>query len=408
MKTSKRKITAVALVSAIFAIGSAVPAAQATSTGTMALYFSAPFVTGSHVTASSNTENFNGASCPTSTSWYTATHSGCSPEASQSGTSTGNSEPAVGAPYSKFANSIGGSIFTFNENVKYVGVWWLMGSNGNGLEFLDASNNVVATLNVNEVVTFFGFANSSAVTNADTGTLNTVDGGTHLRKHYFRGPGAYSGTVASPVINYQDSAGGYANEPWVYLNLFVSGDLAIKKLKFTGGAFEADNLTVSTVEATPRGDMVFVKGVSGKSVQFLPGASGVTGATALQGSNTAANLRSNGFTRPGHTFTGWNTRLDGQGTPYAAGASYSFASDLTLYAQWEVATSPPPTTSPGSSSASSANVPIVLASTGASETSLILPAIAVSMIGFGLLFVANRRTAKPATSRKLSRSELDS
>ena len=408
MKTSKRKITAVALVSAILAIGAVSPAAQATSTGTMALYFSAPFVTGSHVTASANTENFNGASCPTSTSWYTATHSSCNTEASLSGTSTGDSQQAVGVPYSKWANNIGGSTFTFNENVKYVGVWWLMGSNGNGLEFLDASNTVVATLNVNEVVSFFGFANSSAVTNADTGTLNTVDGGTHLRKHYFRGPGSYTGTVASPIINYQDSAGSYANEPWVYLNLFVSGDLAIKKLKFTGAAFEADNLTVSTVEATPRGDMVFVKGVAGKSVQFLPGASGVTGTTALQGSNTATNLRSNGFTRSGYTFTGWNTRQDGQGTPYAAGASYSFASDLTLYAQWEVATSPPPSSAPAGSSGSSVSVPRALAATGASESNLILTATAVSLLGFGLLLVARKNRMKSAARNKLSRIELDS
>jgi hypothetical protein len=391
MKTSRRKITAVALVSAIFAIGSGVPAAQATSTGTMALYFSAPFVTGSHVTASANTENFNGASCPTSTSWYTATHTVCNPEASLSGTSTGNSEPAVGVPYSKWANTIGGSIFTFNENVKYVGVWWLMGSNGNGLEFLDASNNVVATLNVNEVVTFFGFANSSAVTNADTGTLNTVDGGTHLRKHYFRGPGAYSGTVASPVINYQDSFGSYANEPWVYLNLFVSGDLAIKKVKFTGGAFEADNLTVSTVEATPRGDMVFVKGVAGKSVQYLPGASGVTGSTALQGSNSATNLRSSGFNRAGYDFAGWNTRLDGQGTSYAAGASYTFASDMTLYAQWV----------PSLSQTNS------LAQTGSSEATLFLPALAFASIGLGMIYVSNRRNIRAFGRKRLRRSEVN-
>lgn len=420
MKTSRRKITTVAIVSAIFAIGSVVPAAQATSTGTMALYFSAPFVTGSHVTASSNTENFNGASCLTSTSWYTATHSGCSPEASQSGTSTGNSEPAVGVPYSKWANSIGGSIFTFNENVKYVGVWWLMGSNGNGLEFLDASNNVVATLNVNEVVTFFGFANSSAVTNADTGTLNTVDGGTHLRKHYFRGPGVYSGTVASPVIDYQDSAGTYANEPWVYLNLFVSGDLAIKKLKFTGGAFEVDNLTVSTVEANPRGDMVFVKGVSGKSVQYLPGASGVTGSTSLQGSNTATNLRSNGFNRTGYTFTGWNTRQDGLGTAYASGALYSFSSDSTLYAQWELTPSPTPSPSPSESSltapatssgpasnvTSASNPPAVLAKTGASATGLLTMAIATAAFGFSLLISFKNRTRKSVT-KTLSRKELN-
>jgi uncharacterized repeat protein (TIGR02543 family) len=245
------------------------------------------------------------------------------------------------------------------------------------------------------------------MTDSDTSTLETVDGRTHFRKHYYRGPGVYTGTVASPFFNYQDGQT-HANQPWVYLNLFVSGNLAIKKVTFTGANFEADNITVSTVEATPRGDMVFVKGLAGKSVQFLPGASGVTGTTPLQGSNTATNLSSNGFNRSGYTFTGWNTRQDGAGTPYAAGASYSFASDLTLYAQWEVATSPPPSSGTAGSSASSVAVPLALAATGASETSLILPAIAASLLGFGLLLVARIYRMKSAARNGLSRIELDS
>jgi uncharacterized repeat protein (TIGR02543 family) len=409
MMTSKRKITAVALVSAILAIGSVSPAAQATSTGTMALYFSAPFVTGSHVTASANTENFNGsASCPTSTSWYTATHGspgGCA-ISTGAGTSTGNSEQEIGAAYSNFAYNIGNSVYTFTDSVKYVGVWWMMGSTGNGIQFRDASNTLIATLDVGEVLSVLGL-DGSTMTDSDTSTLETVDGRTHFRKHYYRGPGVYTGTVASPFFNYQDGQT-HANQPWVYLNLFVSGNLAIKKVTFTGANFEADNITVSTVEATPRGDMVFVKGLAGKSVQFLPGASGVTGTTPLQGSNTATNLSSNGFNRSGYTFTGWNTRQDGTGTPYAAGASYSFASDLTLYAQWEVATSPPPSSGTAGSSASSVAVPLSLAATGASETSLILPAIAASLLGFGLLLAARIYRIKSAARNKLSRSELDS
>jgi uncharacterized repeat protein (TIGR02543 family) len=375
----------------------------------MALYFSAPFVTGSHVTASANTENFNGsASCPTSTSWYTATHGspgGCA-ISTGAGTSTGNSEQELGAAYSNFAYNIGNSVYTFTDSVKYVGVWWMMGSDGNGIQFRDASDNLVATLNVNEVVSVLGL-NGSTMTDSDTSTLETVDGRTHFRKHYYRGPGVYTGTVASPFFNYQDGQT-HANQPWVYLNLFVSGNLAIKKVTFTGANFEADNITVSTVEATPRGDMVFVKGLAGKSVQFLPGASGVTGTTPLQGSNTATNLSSNGFNRSGYTFTSWNTRQDGAGTPYAAGAPYSFASDLTLYAQWEVATSPPPSSGTAGSSASSVAVPLALAATGTSETSLILPAIAVSLLGFGLLLVAKINRIKSAARNKLSRSELDS
>lgn len=51
---------------------------------------------------------------------------------------------------------------------------------------------------------------------------------------------------------------------------------------------------------------------------------------------TAANLSANSYQRPGYTFTGCNTAEDGTGTPYGAGANFDFATDLTLYAQWEL------------------------------------------------------------------------
>jgi hypothetical protein len=384
MKISRIEVASVALVSTILAIGSISPAAQATPTGTMALYFSAPFVTGSHVTASANTENFNGASCPTnpiSGSWYTAQHLACEISIS-SGTSTGNSEQEIGAALSSFAWKLRDSEFTFSDNVKYVGVWWMMGSVGNGIEFKDGSNNIVATLNVNEVVSFLGL-DKNTMTSSDTRVVETVDGRSHFRKHYYRSPANYTGTLAAPIMDYSVSR--HANEPWVYLNLFVSGDLGIKKVRFTGNDFEADNLTVSTVEATPRGDMVFVKGVAGKSVQYLPGASGVTGSTALQGSNSPTNLRSNGFNRAGYDFAGWNTRLDGQGASYEAGENYEFASDMTLYAQWV----------PSSSQTNS------LAQTGSSEATLFLPALALASIGLGMIYRSNRRNIRPLGKKRL-------
>ncbi|MHB2028257.1 MAG: InlB B-repeat-containing protein, partial [Acidimicrobiales bacterium] len=40
------------------------------------------------------------------------------------------------------------------------------------------------------------------------------------------------------------------------------------------------------------------------------------------------------FSNPGYTFSGWNTQSDGLGTSYANGATYSFSSDMELYAQW--------------------------------------------------------------------------
>lgn len=41
-----------------------------------------------------------------------------------------------------------------------------------------------------------------------------------------------------------------------------------------------------------------------------------------------------GFVNPGYTFIGWNTQADGGGTEYAAGGTYTFDGNQTLYAQW--------------------------------------------------------------------------
>jgi uncharacterized repeat protein (TIGR02543 family) len=65
-------------------------------------------------------------------------------------------------------------------------------------------------------------------------------------------------------------------------------------------------------------------------------ANGGTGSMSPQSGNynTTAPLTLNAFTRTGYTFTGWNTAANGSGTAYADGTIYSFAADITLYAQW--------------------------------------------------------------------------
>lgn len=40
------------------------------------------------------------------------------------------------------------------------------------------------------------------------------------------------------------------------------------------------------------------------------------------------------FTRDGYSFDSWNTAADGSGTIYAAGATFTFTADTTLYARW--------------------------------------------------------------------------
>lgn len=60
--------------------------------------------------------------------------------------------------------------------------------------------------------------------------------------------------------------------------------------------------------------------------------------TAKPGTATTT-ATANQFTRTGYTFTGWNTKADGTGTAYQAGATIAYPAEgktLTLYAQWKV------------------------------------------------------------------------
>ena len=49
---------------------------------------------------------------------------------------------------------------------------------------------------------------------------------------------------------------------------------------------------------------------------------------------TALTLSSTKPSRAGYSFSKWNTKADGSGTAYAAGASYTANAAVTLYAQW--------------------------------------------------------------------------
>ncbi len=65
-------------------------------------------------------------------------------------------------------------------------------------------------------------------------------------------------------------------------------------------------------------------------------ANGGSGAPSKQTKTYDKNLTlsSTKPTRTGYTFKNWNTKADGKGTSYSAGAAYSANSAVTLYAQW--------------------------------------------------------------------------
>ena len=276
-------------------VSSAVPASSSGS-DSISLYFSAPFVNGTHLTDTSvRTETFNSFVCPLAGSSVTtavgrmeraASGNTCSISSSAS-TDTGSPDQRISgytvSPY------LGGNLnktFVMTEPVKYVGFWWMMGSDGNTVKFYDADNSVIAQLSSSNIMTFIGVS-YAGLTNSDTGTLATVDGGSHPRRYYFRAPTNYTGSVASPVMNYD--ADNYANEPWVYLNLFVTGSRSISKLELTGSNFEIDNLSTSELESTPRGDMVELSNVvqSAQTVTWNPTTSNPIASSPLTPSSLA-------------------------------------------------------------------------------------------------------------------------
>lgn len=77
--------------------------------------------------------------------------------------------------------------------------------------------------------------------------------------------------------------------------------------------------------------------VSAGNYSITYSGNGNTGGSAPSTGNysAATTIAAKGtLTRSGYAFTGWNTNANGSGTSYAAGASYSAANNLNLYAQW--------------------------------------------------------------------------
>lgn len=64
------------------------------------------------------------------------------------------------------------------------------------------------------------------------------------------------------------------------------------------------------------------------------GSTGGSTASQTKTNGVSITLQQNGFTRTGYTFQYWNTKADGSGTTYQAGATYTGNAALSLYAIW--------------------------------------------------------------------------
>jgi uncharacterized repeat protein (TIGR02543 family) len=400
---------------ATLAIG--VAPASATTSGGIALYLSGPLVHGAEIdSAGTLTENFNslggspttgGINCPNETltigTFSVAPSSaGClyRTPGIYGGASVTTSTPAFGGAGSNYfgtspTDTTAAITFTFpSGGVKYVGFWWSGGNRGNVVTFYNGATEI-ASLDTLDLETILGSAPPSSWPSGN-GSVTSMGGTAYPKGHYFgnpRGfteypPQALSAPIAEDGVSY-DNHRCCIN---AFLNLFLTGDQTATKVVFSGKGFEFDNLTTSTLEQTPARSLVFAKGLIGKTVQFLSGANDATGSMVAQASTAAANLSANRYQRSGYTFTGWNTAENGTGTPYGAGANFNFATDLTLYAQWQLA----PTSGGGGSSGSLAATQ--LAATGADYSLGLLAAVGTLSLGVVAI------TATAAHARRRSRS----
>lgn len=96
-------------------------------------------------------------------------------------------------------------------------------------------------------------------------------------------------------------------------------------------ALRSQTLTTKTI------DPAIGQGQS--AIRYDPNGGDGDAFTKVGDSGTTATTAEAGiFLRKGHTFAGWNTKADGTGTAYKAGADVAYPAEgqtLTLYAQWE-------------------------------------------------------------------------
>lgn len=176
------------------------------------------------------------------------------------------------------------------------------GVSGYGVNLQNITANVVFTFNPNHPVTYFDFQ-AGAVNGVQTGYVTYNDNSTEN----------FSISVACCVATFSFTAASGRTIKSFTITSFSGDDYwLLDTINYTYS-------TTNTVTFDSNG------GTGSPSVASVTQAS--TGATvSLATQNTLA--------RSDFSYSGWNTAADGSGTTYAAGATYTPASSLTMYAQW--------------------------------------------------------------------------
>lgn len=120
--------------------------------------------------------------------------------------------------------------------------------------------------------------------------------------------------------------------------IVVSSDALViptKENQIFGGWYVNSDLSGEAATTLETGKIYYAKWNS--TITFdANGGTGSMNAQTIGATDTTTTLTANTFTKTGYTFDKWNTKADGTGTNYAAGATGAGANGhTTLYAQWK-------------------------------------------------------------------------
>ena len=160
------------------------------------------------------------------------------------------------------------------------------------------------------------------------GAIYTTKGGADICSS--NGTGVYNqqGTLGTETATYQYNANG---------NSAVTIPITPAKLRNADGTYTE----TATASAGDVFDYIKEKGkwaIIPNEITVSFNANNGEGTMESQTISTkeGGTLTTNTFTREGYNFTGWNTKADGSGTPYADKATVNLTENTTLYAQWEI------------------------------------------------------------------------
>lgn len=335
------------LTGLISVTGNQTTPAFASEPNSLNMYIDTPFVQGSYVATPSTSMNFDDfptgvGNCNHAPPTGITITGICRIDAVQNhggASNSANDTPTVAGAGSRFATTAHPTspvVINLTSPSKYLGLWWSAGSTGNTMKFYN-NNELLLTVTLEDMIRLLGSGPTSASAwtsrnnDADANVITALNGTKNRKVWYFGNPRGYTTTSPSSISTINQ------NEPFVYIHMFVGGNLTFNKVELSGQGFEFDNLAVSVEPQTPNPRLVLVSEtlqVGLSSVQFNGNGSGVVGSMERQVTDTATALRTNTLTRPGYSFAGWTTAADGTGTAYADGASYPFTESTTLYAKW--------------------------------------------------------------------------